>query len=73
MMLRRGVTEPLLCDSEGVVAPERAGVPVVGRRLEMMPVFVRWRVTAGIALPSESFRRHKRMPRADEMDRIATY
>ena len=59
------MTVPLLCDSEGVVAPERAGVPVGGRRLEMIPVFVRWRVTAGVALPSESFRRYKRMSRAD--------
>ncbi len=52
MMLSRGVRA--LCGSEGVVAPDRAGVPVVGRRLDMMPVFVRSRVRFGVELPSES-------------------
>ena len=35
-------------ESEGVVDPERAGVPVTGRRFEMMPVAVRLISTAGV-------------------------
>ena len=57
MMLRRVVRTPSpfrLWGSEGVVVPDRAGVPVVGRRLEMIPVFVRLRAKFGVELPSES-------------------
>ena len=57
MTLRRGETALLSCGSGGVVVapPNRAGVPVVGRRFEMMPVFVRWRARLGVELPSESY------------------
>ncbi|KAI0714001.1 hypothetical protein C8T65DRAFT_707758 [Cerioporus squamosus] len=42
MTFNRGVLLPLALarESEGVVVPERAGVPVVGRRWEMMPVLL---------------------------------
>lgn len=59
-MLSRGVEEPLL-DAEGsslgVAVPDRAGVPITGRRLEMIPVFVFWKVTAGVEDSASSYRR----------------
>ena len=51
MTLSRGVELPLLEDDGspfGVAVPDSAGVPVVGRRLEMMPVLVFWNVRVGV-------------------------
>ena len=46
IMLMRGVELPLASAEDGVAVPEwLAGVLVVGRRLEMMPVFVLWNST----------------------------
>lgn len=50
MMLIRGVLDPL-----GEEDPERADVPTVGRRLEIMPVVVRWRERVGVGA-SESYK-----------------
>ena len=48
-MLILGAALPLAPEPEGVAVPEwLAGVPVTGRLLEMMPVLVRWNVTAGV-------------------------
>jgi hypothetical protein len=33
----------------GVAAPERAGVPAIGRLFEMIPVLVFWNVMVGVA------------------------
>lgn len=55
MRLNCGVALALLELEEGVVAPERAGVPESGRRLEMMPVVVRLSSSAGVELPSSSY------------------
>lgn len=51
MTLNLGVELPLL-ESEGssfgVAVPDNAGVPFVGRRLDMMPVLVFWNVRVGV-------------------------
>ena len=63
-MLSRGATL-----SQGVVDPDpesMAGVPVTGRRLEMMPVLVRWRVTAGVDVSSLSCDVRKRTGKCEE-------
>lgn len=53
-MPMRGVELPLASAEHGVAVPEwLAGVPEVGRRLEMMPVFVLWNST-GVFEPSVS-------------------
>lgn len=56
MTLILGVEVPLLLDEArfGVVVPESAGVAETGRRLDIIPVLVRWRVSAGVGDPASS-------------------
>ena len=52
LTLIRGVEVPLvLVEASGVAEPERAGVPRIGRLLEMIPVVVRLNSTAGVEEP----------------------
>ena len=59
MTLSRGVEVPLLEEEAspfGVAVPERAGVPAVGRRLEMIPVFVFCKESVGVDDSVSSYR-----------------